>query len=458
MRLLVGGALAFLVVLFACDSAREPLTPSQRSRPRFSHTGTPALETSTTRDCALGNAYLGDQGHLTGSPSATFRVNGVAVNQCGNRSFADDPLSFDLTYQKLSGEPDSTVWQKRIRHSLDGAALDSLVQKDYAAAGAPRTAQVSAVLYQAYDGISWEANFSATGEVRPFNEDSELWVKVWKYIQPPSNASASASGNVVTLSWTNTHQNRGIDGTVVQRYNAVTNALARTVILAHDASSFVDTVPDGSWRYEVRHGQEDILPNDVFAGMLGDPVQVNIGSVAPTNLFCYGHFAAVIDCSWQNAVQTLSVQVLRDGAVVATLPAGTNSFSDSGVTRNVTYVYRVRHVDNGFPGLQSNPDTVVAAPEPPVLLSCGDISDTSIRCHWDGYEPTAETEVHRSTTGVRFDLLATKAPGITSHLDEGLTTGTTYWYKVRFKLGGEFSDWSNTLAQDAGGIGPERLP
>ncbi|MBI4519874.1 MAG: hypothetical protein HY701_03490 [Gemmatimonadetes bacterium] len=288
-----------------------------------------------------------------------------------------------------------------------------------------------------------------------FGLDPELWSWIWNFMREPDSVRVSTVDTIVTLTWVNRHGRRAIDGTLVWRRNANTDAVVRAFTLGPQETSIVDTTTSGQWRYELRHRQ-DKLHAVMEAEMWSDPVYVNVGYPAPQGLWCIGHFAAVVDCTWTNGTNAAPVEVLRDGTSLTVLPAGSTSHSDATLVRNSSYTYTVRHTENGYPSPSSSPVTVTAAPQPPSLDSCGDSSPTAIHCYWSGWEGAAQTEVWRST-GARFSLIATKAPGVTDHLDEGLTTGTTYYYKVRYLQNGEVSDWSNTQVQDAGGIGPQSV-
>jgi hypothetical protein len=351
-----------------------------------------------------------------------------------------------------------TFWTQRVRNSETGMVADSargsVISPPY-----QRIVDVqSVVLDDRWDAVIVLGDFD-DAPLPGVVGDAEIWGWLWKRINTPGNVAAQVSGNTVTLTWTNQHRGRSLDGTIIHRYQNGTRYLA--VLAGAGDSTFVETVPTGLWRYELRHGQAAI-DYQVDQNWWSDPVvrDVNVGVPPPvdhdppTYVNCRGRFAAVIDCAWQNQVHSVPLEVLRDDAVVATLAAGTTSYSDSTVARNETYAYRLRHVENTHASTASAPATVMAQPVPPTLLSCGDHSPTSIQCYWDGWEPEAETEVYRSTS-FKFSHLTTKPPGVTNHLDTGLTTGVMYWYMVRYKLGADVSDWSNVLAQDAGGNDPE---
>lgn len=76
--------------------------------------------------------------------------------------------------------------------------------------------------------------------------------------------------------------------------------------------------------------------------------------------------------------------------------------------------------------------TAPAAPNPPTNAMVTRFSENSIRVHWyDNSTDETGFTVERSTNGTTFTTLTTLAANTTSYTDNGLSTGQTYYYRVR---------------------------
>jgi hypothetical protein len=88
---------------------------------------------------------------------------------------------------------------------------------------------------------------------------------------------------------------------------------------------------------------------------------------------------------------------------------------------------------------------VEGAPEPPVLDDVIPVAKV-LRVRWSVASACDTVEAERRTDAETFALAFT-APGTdTDHVDEGANADQTYTYRLRCVLGGDSSDWSNTLS------------
>lgn len=76
----------------------------------------------------------------------------------------------------------------------------------------------------------------------------------------------------------------------------------------------------------------------------------------------------------------------------------------------------------------------------PRELSVRVLSDSSVELSWRSSDSAAQTQVYRNAA-----VVATKEPGVTSHVDAGLTRATSYSYVVRHVRSGTSSSDSNTV-------------
>lgn len=228
------------------------------------------------------------------------------------------------------------------------------------------------------------------------------------------------------------------------------------VTLDSGSTGYADVPGPGKWYYMIRFGaaQPAYEDSEACLSCLSRPrsttssaepdTGLTIGAAAPTWLRCEGNFGPTMDCEWYVASQSAAIQVFRDGALRATLSAGTTTWVDTPVTYQTTYVYKIRHIEDGAPGLFSAPDTVVAEPVPPEILSCAGTGDTEVTCLW-GNQETDTTEVWGRIEGGRpiWEYVGDAAPGANEIVHSPVQTGLTYWYKARYRRGSGYSAWSN---------------
>src|SRR6059058_5129118 len=54
-----------------------------------------------------------------------------------------------------------------------------------------------------------------------------------------------------------------------------------------------------------------------------------------------------LSLTWVNAHPSYQIEVYRDGALIATRPAGTTTYSATGLTANTSYTFTLRHLLSG---------------------------------------------------------------------------------------------------------------
>ncbi len=85
----------------------------------------------------------------------------------------------------------------------------------------------------------------------------------------------------------------------------------------------------------------------------------------------------------------------------------------------------------------------------PVTLSANPSSPTSINLFWNAVSGAESFVLQRATNSSFTDNLTTltaPAPTDTSASSTGLTSGTTYYYRLNVTISGDTSDWSNTAS------------
>jgi fibronectin type 3 domain-containing protein len=132
--------------------------------------------------------------------------------------------------------------------------------------------------------------------------------------------------------------------------------------------------------------------------------------------------------------------------------AGKNitTYTDSGLTPETAYSYRVRAYDyllNQYSGYSNIASAATPSLPVPSNLTATAISSSQIRLSWkDNSDNESGFKIERgSSSPGPFELIASAGTGITTYTDRGLIPETTYYYRVRayHSSTGESSSYTN---------------
>jgi chitodextrinase len=167
------------------------------------------------------------------------------------------------------------------------------------------------------------------------------------------------------------------------------------------------------------------------------------GAAAPTAPVILGspqQTATSITLTWGAAYDSaysstdLSYAVYRDGQLAGTVPAGTTSFTDTGLTPGTAYTYTVTATDpagNTSPpsAAFTQPTPTCAPPPAPTGLAASAQSGTTVSLSWNAVTaPGAGCSV--TSYLVERGGVAIAAPGGTSYTDTLAASSTRYTYQV----------------------------
>ncbi|MCC5806078.1 MAG: fibronectin type III domain-containing protein [Opitutales bacterium] len=241
--------------------------------------------------------------------------------------------------------------------------------------------------------------------------------------------------------------------------------------LAYDSG----LLPEGNHTVRIRPPSHQVLLDYIVIENTGEFAGGGLPDlpIAPSDLIVTGTTHERIDLAWtDNATNELGFKIERSAtgtsgwAEIATVPAGTNAFSDTGLPPSSTHHYRVRayNADGDSPYTNTVSATTLedtGPPEPPAApasLTATAVNASRIHLQWadhahneDGF--ALERAPHADGPWSEVALLSANT---TAHNDTGLSAETTYHYRLRAFNEVGFSAYSGTATATTleAGAGP----
>ncbi|MFM8912285.1 MAG: fibronectin type III domain-containing protein, partial [Flammeovirgaceae bacterium] len=253
----------------------------------------------------------------------------------------------------------------------------------------------------------------------------------------PANLIATAQNTSIALTWTDASNNE--TGFQIERSTTAGTGFVLLTTTAANVASYTDAdvVNGTTYHYRVRAintGGNSAYTSEVSALFLALPEK-------PTGFSASNISAISIDLTWVDASDNeTAFQIERSitsgsgFALIATPVANSVSYTDTGLTENTTYYYRIRAINaNGNSGYTSQIVATTLSPAPPVGLAATASTPSSIGVNWtDASNAETGFQIERSfTSGSGFSLIATAVANASAYLDATLTPNTTYFYRIR---------------------------
>jgi len=197
--------------------------------------------------------------------------------------------------------------------------------------------------------------------------------------------------------------------------------------------------------YRVRAYNDDgysAYTNEADATTLPDP------TAAPSNLTATAVSNSQINLTWQdNATDETGFTVERleddDFSEIATLPANTTSYSNTGLAASTEYTYRVQAFNASGNSAYSDAADDKTFPNAPSSLAATAVSIRQINLTWND-NSTDESGVlieRKIGAGGTYSQIDAVEADVTSYSDVGLAASTNHYYRVR-AYNDEFADSS----------------
>jgi Secretion system C-terminal sorting domain len=265
----------------------------------------------------------------------------------------------------------------------------------------------------------------------------------------PTNLVVTApqnSGIILNLSWTDNASDE--TGFRIERATTSTGPFSVIATTAANATTYSNTtgITQGVVYYYRVQAFKTVGANTYNSAYTTTANATAPGFLTPVNQVATPFSNTEIVINWQNlATAATGVEIHRSttstGAytLVATVSPTAITYTNTGLTANTTYFYKLRAVINS-PAQQTAFTTVVSAKthtlftNPPSGLTAVKLTSVSIKLDWVDNSTTENGfEVYQainSSTGP-FVLIATTAANIRTYTNTGLAAGNTYYYKVR---------------------------
>jgi hypothetical protein len=248
--------------------------------------------------------------------------------------------------------------------------------------------------------------------------------------------SEAISNTQINLSWNDNTTNES--GFVIERSLTSGSGFSEIETTAPNVTTYEDTglSPETVYYYRVKAIQGATSSRYSNEASNITPLAV------PTNLEAAVFSESRIDLTWEdNSGLETNYEIERSltsgsgYALIHITDDNIESYSDTGLTENTTYYYRVRAVGLTLNSAYSNEasDTTTPAMEPPSDLTAEAASSTAINLAWtDNSSNETGFEIHQATSsGGTFSLIHTTAADVTTYQNTGLSAATAYFYKVR---------------------------
>ncbi|MDZ4848074.1 MAG: zinc-dependent metalloprotease family protein [Pirellulaceae bacterium] len=175
--------------------------------------------------------------------------------------------------------------------------------------------------------------------------------------------------------------------------------------------------------------------NVSLTGNLGTPPPTVNSLPAPGNVILTRSTGSDLAIAWNDVSGETGFRVERstDGvnfSTVTTTAANVTNYDDSGLFGTLRYFYRVKAIDASGASAPSAVKTLINRPNAVTNLTVTSLNLSTTVLNWRDTHGESGYRIESSTDGVTFTVLGTVGQNVPSYTDSGLTTATTFTYRV----------------------------
>ncbi|MBI1767137.1 MAG: hypothetical protein HYR67_02040 [Bacteroidetes bacterium] len=366
----------------------------------------PSIPTATTASSLTNVSFTANWGS-TGATSYSLDVS--TDNAFSSFVSGYNGLSVSGTSQTVSSLSSNTTYYYRVRSvNSSGTSGNSNTVSVLTLLPAPNPAGPSSVI-----SSSFTANWGAVSGATSYQLDVSTASDFSSFVSGYNNLSVSSSGtsqSVTGISMSNTtyyYRVRAVNasGASANSYTVTVVPLPGAPVVA-SATSMTTSSFTANW----------------LAGNYANGYQLDVSLSSSFSSFVNGYNGLMIGNSTSATV--------------------------TGLTPNTTYYYRVRSTNASGVSGNSNSTSVVTIPVAPTATAPTGVSQSSFIANWSSGSVQYQLDVSTASdfssmvSGYNSLLLS----NVTSYAVTGLSTGTTYYYRVRAVNASGASSSSNTIS------------
>ncbi len=306
------------------------------------------------------------------------------------------------------------------------------------------------------DGLSGTKNITASYGVTPLTDN------IWTYSNSGYTVEATefGDGDTVYLKVTDTETTGGTKTATVVN-NDKGNSISVNITDSNSDSFYLGTFiihsaanDDTNDKLALFYGESATITADVGGdGAVGsETIYAAYTTPPPTDLKATAIAGGSVLLTWipsspeTNVSQYNIYRAIVSGeqnpaSPLASVPPGTDTYTDNATTHGITYYYVVRSLNRGG-SPENNTNEAIATtdavpPPSPSNLTAAPISGDGIQLTWAVSSPETDVfqyNIYRATSSGSQDFTSptyTVSVGITSYTDSSAIPGQTYYYVVR---------------------------
>ncbi len=267
----------------------------------------------------------------------------------------------------------------------------------------------------------------------------------------PNNLAAAAGQRQIKLAWIDNANDES--GFKIERKKGAAGTYGQIANIGANKTAFVDSSLSGNTEYLYRvraynAGGHSGYSNEADATALPNP------PAPPGSLAATAASNSRIDLAWaDNASNEVGFKIERKNgaagiyAQIATVGANMKSYSNTGLSPNTNYFYRVRAYNAGGHSdysNEANAKTLPSAPGAPGNLTAASAGSNKIVLAWaDSANNENGFKIERKIGAAAYVEIATVGANKAGVVDSSLSANTEYFYRVRAYNAGGHSGYSN---------------
>ncbi|AOT72590.1 fibronectin type III domain-containing protein [Geosporobacter ferrireducens] len=391
------------------------------------------------------------------SPNASYSYRVSAYNGGGNSGYSNEvSVKTEIAPSAPTNLSASVISNSRIELSWTDRSNNETGFKIERKTGSGSYEEIATVGANktGYTDTGLSSNATYTYRIRAYNSagnsgySNEVSGKTGNVPSTPTNLSASVTSNSrIELSWTDRSNNE--TGFKIERKTG-SGSYEEIATVGANKTGYTDTGLSSNATYTYRIRAYNSAGNSGYS----NEVSGKTGNVpsTPTNLSASVTSNSRIELSWtdrsNNETGFKIERKTGSGSYeeIATVGANKTGYTDTGLSSNVTYTYRIRAYNSAGNSGYSNEVSGKTGnvPSTPTNLSASVTSNSRIELSWtDRSNNETGFKIERKTGSGSYEEIATVGANKTGYTDTGLSSNVTYTYRIRAYNSAGNSGYSN---------------